>query len=122
MTKSTILFLGDGTNDAIALASADIGVHMSEGTDVARSAADVVLTRSDLRGILVLIELSRKAMRRIKFNFMWSFVYNLFAILLAAGAFVNFRIPPAFAGVGEIVSVLPVIAIAVGLRWSKFSV
>jgi heavy metal translocating P-type ATPase len=119
--NSTILFLGDGTNDAIALASADIGVHMSEGTDVARSAADVVLTHADLRGVLVLIELSRKALRRIMFNFAWSFAYNLFAILLAAGAFVNFRVPPAFAGVGEIVSVLPVIAIAIGLRWAKFS-
>ncbi|KAE9364248.1 copper-translocating P-type ATPase [Stipitochalara longipes BDJ] len=119
--NSTILFLGDGTNDAIALASADIGVHMSEGTDVARSAADVVLTHADLRGVLVLIELSRKAWRRIMFNFAWSIAYNLFAILLAAGAFVNFRVPPAFAGVGEIVSVLPVIAIAVGLRWAKVS-
>jgi heavy metal translocating P-type ATPase len=119
--NSTVLFLGDGTNDAIALTSADIGVHMSEGTDVARSAADVVLTHADLRGVLVLIELSRKALRRIMFNFAWSFAYNLFAILLAAGAFVNFRVPPAFAGVGEIVSVLPVIAIAIGLRWAKFS-
>ena len=90
-------------------------------TDVARSAADVVLMRADLRGVLVLMELSRKALRRIVFNFAWSFVYNLFAILLAAGAFVNFRVPPAFAGVGEIVSVLPVIAVAVGLRWAKFS-
>ncbi|RDW65043.1 hypothetical protein BP6252_10694 [Coleophoma cylindrospora] len=120
-TGSTILFLGDGTNDAIALASADIGIHMSEGTDVARSAADVVLTRANLRGVLVLMELSNKALRRIMFNFAWSFIYNLFAILLAAGAFVNFRVPPAFAGVGEIVSVLPVIIIAVGLRWAKFS-
>ena len=94
---------------------------MSEGTDVARSAADAVLTHADLRGVLVLIELSRKALRRIMFIFAWSFAYNLFAILLAAGAFVNVRVPPAFAGVGEIVSVLPVIAIAVGLRWAKFS-
>ncbi|CAD6448878.1 1067c97c-fb72-4527-8865-d654f3c5252e [Sclerotinia trifoliorum] len=117
-----ILFIGDGTNDAIALACANIGVHMSEGTDVARNAADVVLTRPDLRGILVLIELSRKSFRRIMFNFVWSFAYNLFAILLAAGASIDFRVPPAFAGVGEIVSVLPVIAIAVSLRWSKFSI
>lgn len=119
-TNSTIIFLGDGTNDAIALASADIGIHMSEGTDVARSAADVVMTLADLRGVLVLMELSRKVLRRIVFNFAWSFVYNLFAILLAAGAFVNFRIPPAFAGLGEIVSVLPVIVIAIGLRWARF--
>ena len=117
--QSTVIFIGDGTNDAIALASADIGIHMSEGTDVARSAADVVLTRADLRSVLVLMQLSRKTHRRIVFNFVWSFVYNFFAILLAAGAFVDFSIPPAFAGVGEIVSVLPVIAVAIGLRWAK---
>ena len=120
--NSTILFLGDGTNDAIALAAADIGIHMSDGTDVARSAADVVLVHADLRGVLVLMELSRKVGRRIMFNFAWSFAYNLCAILLAAGAFVRFRIPPAFAGVGELVSVLPVIAVAVGLRWAKFAI
>jgi heavy metal translocating P-type ATPase len=117
--KSTILFLGDGTNDAIALAEADIGIHMGSGTDVARSAADVVLTRADLGGVILLMKLSGMAMRRIVFNFAWSFIYNILAILLAAGAFVRWRIPPAFAGVGEIVSVLPVIGVALSLRWAK---
>ncbi|RFU74459.1 copper-translocating p-type atpase [Trichoderma arundinaceum] len=118
--KSVVLFCGDGTNDAIALAQATIGVHMNEeGTDVAQLAADVVLMRPSLAGILTVIAVSRKSMRRIAFNFGWSFVYNLFAILLAAGAFVNARIPPEFAGLGELVSVLPVIAAATLLRWSK---
>ncbi|KAI9172605.1 E1-E2 ATPase-domain-containing protein [Paramyrothecium foliicola] len=115
-----ILFCGDGTNDAVALAQATIGVHMNEGgTEVAQSAADVVLMRPDLSGILTAITVSRKSIHRVAFNFGWSFVYNLFAILLAAGAFVNARIPPEFAGLGEIVSVLPVIVAAVLLRWAK---
>ncbi|CRG88244.1 Cu2+-exporting ATPase [Talaromyces islandicus] len=117
--KPVIVFCGDGTNDAVALAQATIGIHMNGGTDVAQSAADVVLMRPSLAGILTMMNASRKAVNRIKFNFTWSLVYNTFAVLLAAGAFVNARIPPAFAGLGELVSVLPVIAAAVLLRWSK---
>ncbi|KAK3295118.1 E1-E2 ATPase-domain-containing protein [Chaetomium fimeti] len=118
--KPVVIFCGDGTNDAVALAQATIGVHMNEGgTDVASSAADVVLMRPNLAGILTTIAVSRKSIRRIAFNFGWSFVYNLFAVLLAAGAFVRARIPPEFAGLGELVSVLPVIAAAMLLRWSE---
>lgn len=117
--KPIVVFCGDGTNDAVALAQATIGVHMNEGTDVAQSAADVVLMRPSLAGILTMMDASQKSVNRIKFNFAWSFVYNTFAILLAAGAFVNARIPPEFAGLGELVSVLPVIAAALLLRWSK---
>jgi Cu2+-exporting ATPase len=113
------MFCGDGTNDAIALAQATIGVHMNEGTDVAKSAADVVLMRPSLSGILIAITVSRKSIHRIAFNFGWSFVYNVFAILLAAGAFVHARIPPEFAGLGELVSVLPVVAAGILLRWAK---
>jgi heavy metal translocating P-type ATPase len=117
--KPVVVFCGDGTNDAVALAQATIGVHMNEGTDVAQSAADVVLMRPSLAGILTMMNASRQSVNRIRFNFGWSFVYNTFAVLLAAGAFVNARIPPEFAGLGELVSVLPVIAAAVLLRWSK---
>jgi Cu2+-exporting ATPase len=116
--KPVVVFCGDGTNDAVALAQATIGVHMNEGTDVAQSAADVVLMRPSLGGILTMMNASRKSVNRIKFNFIWSFVYNTFAVLLAAGAFVKARIPPEFAGLGELVSVLPVVAAAVLLRWS----
>ncbi|MCJ1421929.1 hypothetical protein MMC32_008296 [Xylographa parallela] len=114
-----VLFCGDGTNDAVALTQANIGLHMNSGTDVAQSAADAVLIRPALSGILVLIDLSQAAFRRIVFNFSWSFVYNTFAVLLAAGAFVHARIPPQYAGLGELVSVLPVILIALQLRWFK---
>ncbi|KAJ6166911.1 p-type copper atpase [Penicillium chermesinum] len=117
--KPVVVFCGDGTNDAAALAQATIGVHINEGTDVAQSAADVVLLRPSLAGICTMMNASQKSVNRIKLNFIWSFVYNTFAVLLAAGAFVNARIPPEFAGLGELVSVLPVIAAAVLLRWSK---
>ncbi|EGX93268.1 ATPase, P-type, K/Mg/Cd/Cu/Zn/Na/Ca/Na/H-transporter [Cordyceps militaris CM01] len=115
----SVIFCGDGTNDAVALAQATIGVHINQGADVAQSAADVVLMRPHLEGILAILNVSRMSVRRIWFNFAWSFVYNMFAVLLAAGAFVHARIPPEFAGLGELVSVLPVIAAAVLLRWAS---
>ncbi len=115
--QEIVLFCGDGTNDAVALAQANIGLHMDCGTDVAQSAADAVLVRPALSGTLVLIDLSQAAFRRIVFNFAWSLVYHTVAVLLAAGAFVNARIPPQYVGLGELISVLPVILIALQLRW-----
>ena len=117
---SVVTFCGDGTNDAAALAQASIGVHMNEGTEIAQSAADAVLMRPSLKGILVMMDLSKAFYRRVVFNFTWSCVYNIAAILLAAGALPHARIPPQFAGLGEIVSILPVIAVAMQLKWVKF--
>ncbi|ROW00724.1 hypothetical protein VSDG_03321 [Cytospora chrysosperma] len=121
----TVIFCGDGTNDAVALAQATVGVHVNHsggGTDVARSAADVVLMRPSLAGIPTLMRVSRKCVGRIAFNFGWSAFYNLFAVLLGAGAFSSLggvRIPPEFAGLGELASVLPVVLAAVLLRWER---
>ncbi|KAK6607562.1 copper-transporting atpase [Botrytis cinerea] len=121
LQKNIVMFCGDGTNDAVALAQASIGVHINGSTGIAQNAADAVLIRPALSGVIVLIDLSKTFYRRVVFNFTWSFVYNTFAILLAAGAFPNARIPPQYAGLGEIVSVLPVIAIGVQLRWASFT-
>lgn len=109
-----VLFCGDGTNDAVALAQANVGIQLGTASDVAGAVADVVLL-GGLDGLLTLLDTSRCAFTRIVFNFVWSVVYNVFAILLAGGAFVRVRIPPAYAGLGEIVSIAPVILAALTL-------
>lgn len=114
----TVLFCGDGTNDAVALAQANVGVQLGTASDVAGAVADAVLLRG-LEGVPALLDLSKRAFARIVFNFVWSAVYNIFAILLAGGAFVKVRIPPAYAGLGEIVSVGPVILAAVTLLMGR---
>ncbi|CAI6406678.1 BBF_HP2_G0004790.mRNA.1.CDS.1 [Saccharomyces cerevisiae] len=117
--RPVVVFCGDGTNDAIGLTQATIGVHINEGSEVAKLAADVVMLKPKLNNILTMITVSQKAMFRVKLNFLWSFTYNLFAILLAAGAFVDFHIPPEYAGLGELVSILPVIFVAILLCYAK---
>lgn len=89
------------------------------GCNVAKLAADVVLMQPSLFGILTMINISKKAIRRIKFNFSWSFVYNLLAALLSASMFMDARIQLEFAGSGELVIALPVVVVAVHLRWSR---
>lgn len=116
----TVMFVGDGTNDAAALKASTIGVHLNRGSDVAKSAADVVLMNPRLLDICVLLDISRAAFRRIVLNFVWSFVYNSVAVLLAAGAFRVWRIEPKYAGLGELVSVLPVVGVAFSMRWGRY--
>jgi Cu2+-exporting ATPase len=138
--REIIIFCGDGTNDAPSLAQASIGVHMANHTgthvsgtssphsmnQIASSAADAVLMRPSLSCIITMMDLSQAFHRHVVFNFIWCFVYNLFAVLLAAGAFTflregeGVRIKPEWAGLGEFVSILPVVAVSSGLRWKKF--
>lgn len=74
----------------------------------------------DLRGMLDLLNISKAAFHHILFNFLWAALYNVFAILLASGACVTFRVPPAYAGLGEIVSVVPVVLTAAALLMKQF--
>lgn len=113
-----VMMCGDGINDSPALATADIGVSVKSGTDIAMDSSDVILTKNDLNSILKLIDISKRTIKIIKQNLFWAFFYNILMIPIAIGILkpIGILITPMIASLAMVFSSITVILNTLRLR------